>query len=218
MADKPQLIADHGKSEKYGNLRGASLLAAQREFRQRAKSGLWISDLFPELATMADDLCLLRSMHTDIPNHNQAQLQLHTGSLQFPRPSLGVWSLYGLGSESENLPGFVWINPDKGNRQVLSSGFLPAAYQGTGVIPPAQGGRSRRGAGSDGLANIRNPRLSTDLQRMQFDYIQGLNDEKLRRDIQHPGVDGVIESYELAFRMQSHLPQVLDHVATEILA
>lgn len=101
---KPQLTKDNGKQGKYGNHRGSGLLASPWKFAQHGDGGLWISELFPNVASMADDLCLLRGMHTDIPDHARAQLQMHTGSFQFPRPSLGVWSLYGLGSESANLP------------------------------------------------------------------------------------------------------------------
>ena len=123
---KPQLIKDNGKAGQYGNLRGATLMASPFEFSQHGESGLWISELFPNVAAMADDLCLLRSMQTDVPDHTRAQLQMHTGKFQFPRPSLGVWSLYGLGSESQNLPGYVWIDPGKGNNQILGNSFLPA--------------------------------------------------------------------------------------------
>lgn len=100
---KSHLIKDNGKPGKYGKFRGANLLASPWKFSQRGQSGLWISELFPHVASMADDICLCRSMHTDLPDHARAQMQMHTGNVQFPRPSLGVWSLYGLGSESENL-------------------------------------------------------------------------------------------------------------------
>lgn len=217
---KPQLIKDNGKQGKYGNHRGSGLLASPWRFSQHGKNGLWISELFPNIASMADDLCLLRGMHTDIPDHARAQLQMHTGSFQFPRPSLGVWSLYGLGSESENLPGYVWLGGGKGGKQILSSSFLPGAYQGTAIdVPKATQGsgqsnrsKGRKGRGADdmqGVANIRNPRLSPALQRLQLDYVQSLNQEKLKREEQHRGVDGVIESFELGFRMQGSIPEVM---------
>jgi hypothetical protein len=219
---RPQLIKDNGKQGKYGNHRGTELLASPWKFSQHGEGGLWISELFPNVASVADDLCLLRGMHTDIPDHARAQLQMHTGSFQFPRPSLGVWSLYGLGSESENLPGYVQLGGGgRGGKQVLSSSFLPGVYQGTSIEIP-KGGQSsskgnqtrgrRRGRGSDtqGVANIKNERLSPTLQRLQLDYVQSLNREKLEREKQQPGVDGVIESFELAFRMQDSLPQVMN--------
>lgn len=217
---KPQLITDNGKQGKYGGQRGSGLLASPWEFSQHGKSGLHISDLFPNVAYLADELCLLRGMHTDIPDHARAQLQMHTGSFQFPRPSLGVWSLYGLGSESDNLPGYVWLGGGKGSKQALSNSFLPGAYQGTAIeVPTAasgsgqgnrkRGGKQGRADDIQGIANIRNLRLSPELQRIQLDYIQSLNEEKLKREQQQPGVDGVIESFELGFRMQDSLPEVM---------
>ncbi len=217
---KPQLIKDNGKQGKYGNQRGSGLLASPWKFSQHGDGGLWVSELLPNIASMADELCLLRGMHTDIPDHARAQLQMHTGSFQFPRPSLGVWSLYGLGSESENLPGYVSLGGSwKGGKQILSNSFLPGAYQGTAIAMPkaSKGGKQARGRkrrgdenATEGIANIRNPRMNSTLQRMQLDYIQSLNQEKLKRDHQQPGVDGVIESFELAFRMQDSLPQVMN--------
>lgn len=222
---KPQLRKDDGKPGKYGKLRGQTLMGSPFEFKQRGQSGLWISELFPHVASMADDLCLLRSMHTDVPDHTRAQLQMHTGKSQFQRPSLGVWSLYGLGSESENLPGYVWIDPGKGSQQILGNSFLPAEFRGMGVRAEkgsdtaaggkgAKGGRGRRGdvltptAGVRNIANAGN--LDRSSQRMQLDFIQSLNREKLGREIHQPGVDGVIESLELAYRMQDTMPDVVD--------
>ena len=107
---KPKLREDDGKA---GMARGggAKLIGSPFQFAQHGQSGLWISELFPNVAKHADDLCLLRSMHTDIPNHPQAFVQLHTGSAQFVRPSMGAWALYGLGTDNENLPGFITISP-----------------------------------------------------------------------------------------------------------
>ena len=113
---KPQLVADDGKP---GSRPGSVWMAPKAEFKQRGKSGLWISDLFPNVAQHADELALLRSMQTDVPAHPQAFLRMHTGSSQFVRPSLGAWATYGLGTENENLPGFVVMgsnNLDSCNR------------------------------------------------------------------------------------------------------
>lgn len=217
---KPQLISDSGKEGRYGKLRGAKLLGSPFEFSQHGDSGLWISDLFPNVASMADDLCLLRGMHTDVPDHTQAQLQMHTGKFQFARPSLGVWSLYGLGAETDNLPGYLWIDPGKGNNQVLGNSFLPPEYRGSGISvakgtagPGGKGkARARKGKGSaatSSVPNIDNFSLSRDKQRLQLDFIQALNREKLNREVQHPGVEGVIESFELAFRMQDEVPKTV---------
>src|SRR3954469_14827382 len=112
---KPKLTADDGKPAPRGvvGFGGGKLLGSPFKFAQHGKSGLWISNLFPELARHADKLCLLNAMHTDLPNHAQAFLQMHCGLFQFPRPSLGAWVLYGLGTTNENLPGFITINPPR---------------------------------------------------------------------------------------------------------
>jgi hypothetical protein len=206
---KPQLAKDAGKGSKYG---GSKLMASPWEFRQHGKSGLWISDLFPEVAKHADELCLIRSMHCDQPTHPRAMTQMHTGNAQFVRPSLGAWTLYGLGTENDSMPGFVALNPPAASAQNFGSAFLPAIYQGTKVGRPQQRGPAGNRGNSSGpsLADISNPRISTSAQRRQLDFIQKLNQQKLDREHHQPGVEGVIESYELAFRMQDVLPDLMD--------
>lgn len=213
---KPKLLADAGKPSKYA---GSDLFPSVWDFQQHGNSGLWISDAFPHLAKHADDLCLLRGMHCDQPNHAQAFVQMHTGSFQFVRPSMGSWSLYGLGTENQNLPGYISINPPTsvGGAQNYGSAFLPAAFQGTkfAISDSSQRNRpidrKRRGeANNDGLENIRNEHLTKSQQRAQVDFINQLNREKLSRDHHAPLVEGAIESYELAFRMQDAVPQVMD--------
>src|SRR6056297_1485206 len=103
---KPELVKGQGKAGK----RNRQLLAPQWDFRQRGESGLWISDLFPQLSEQADELCLIRSMHCDQPVHPRALTQMHPGNAQFVRPSLGAWALYGLGSENQSMPGFIAMN------------------------------------------------------------------------------------------------------------
>jgi hypothetical protein len=209
---KPKLTADTGKVADYG--RGATLLGSPWEFKQHGRSGLHISSLFPNVAQHADKLCLMRSMHTDLPNHPQAVSMLHTGSSQFIRPSLGAWSLYGLGTENENLPGFITINPpvQGGGAKNYGSAFLPAIYQGTKLGGNAfPGGAGRRGGGgTPSMSNIANPRYPTEAARTQLDFIQALNKGKLAQEGYDPQVEGVIASNELAFRMQSVVPQVMD--------
>ncbi len=200
---KPQLTADSGKKGKYG----PQLLGSPWEFGQHGNSGLWISSLLPHISQHADELCLLRGMHCDQPNHSQASLQTHTGNFQFVRPSMGAWSLYGLGTENTDLPGFIVLGNSRGGIN-FGSAFLPAVYQGTKVGTP--GGR-RGGDGSEGtFPNIKNPLLDSQAQRVQLDLIQQLNQNKLHRDQHQPQVEGVIQSYELAFRMQRTMPQLLD--------
>ncbi len=195
---------------------GGKLLASPWKFAQHGQSGLWISELFPELAKHADDLCLLHGMHTDVPAHPQAFLQMHTGMFQFKRPSMGAWTFYGLGTENENLPGFVTISPplQNGGPANYGSAFLPAVYQGTpirmGFGGFGGGGRAAAAAAGGSVSNIRNPRQSTDAQRTQLDFIQSLNRETLERDPHNPGIEGAIESFELAFRMQKDLPKLMD--------
>jgi hypothetical protein len=207
---KPQLALDDGKQ---GRFRGR-VMKSPWNFQQHGENGLWISELFPELAKQADKLCLLRGMHCDQPTHPLAMTQMHTGNTQFVRPSLGAWTLYGLGSENDSLPGFVSINPPGGSAQHYGSSFLPAIYQGTRIGQSVGFGanlRNRRLTDSNSLlGDIRNRGMARVQQREQLDLIQALNREKLRRDQSHPGVEGVIESYELAFRMQDALPDVLD--------
>lgn len=196
---------------------GAKLLGSPFKFAQHGQSGLWMSEALPHLAQHADDLCVINSMHTDLPNHSQAFLQMHTGSFQFVRPSMGAWTLYGLGSENANLPGFITVNPpsDNGGARNYGSGFLPAICQGTKIggnqIPAfyaALLGKDEEPGPP--LKNIENSALSRELQREQIDLIRGLNARKLARDVYHPEIEGAIESFELAFRMQDEVPGVLD--------
>ena len=201
---KPELTAMDGKTFR-GN---AKLLGSPWKFRQSGKSGLWISELFPNLAREADELCLLRGMKAEIPAHAQASIQLHTGSFQFVRPSMGAWSIYGLGTENENLPGFIAINPrgDNGGAQLYGSAFLPAAYQAT----PVRLGNGRANQGADVVPHIANRRYGSAAQREQLDLIQRLNKERLKREKEDRELEGVIESYELAFGMQAEVPDLID--------
>jgi hypothetical protein len=194
---KPQLIADDGKAGGRGKL-----MAPQWKFQQYGKSGLWISDLFPNVARHADDLCLVRSMHCDNPAHPQATIQLHTGTATFVRPSMGAWVLYGLGTTNQNLPGFITINPPGGlgGAQNYGSGFLPAAYQGTRLD----------GDGSRALPNVGNRYLSVPNQRRQLDLVQEMNRDLLARAGDNQQIEGLIESYELGFRMQSAVPDLME--------
>ena len=203
---KPQLKVDAGKPGlgSRGTSSRAKLMPSPWQFSPHGQSGLQISELFPHLAKHADKLCMLNGMHTDLPNHPQAFVKMHTGNSQFVRPSLGAWTLYGLGTENKNLPGFIVLSPQTGfgGAQNYGSAFLPAIYQAT----PIRGSRS----GSGQVSNIRNPRLPSANQRIQLDFVQSLNQEKLEKDKVNPDVEGVIESFELAFRMQNEVPQLMD--------
>src|SRR4030095_7297087 len=161
---KPKLTAD---TDKPGRRPGTRLLGSKWKFSQSGKSGLEISELFPNVAKHADELCLIRSMQTDLPSHPQAFLKLHTGNSQFVRPSLGAWTLYGLGTLNENLPGFITLTPlaQFGGAQNYGSVVLPAIYQATRI-----GSDNRPIAG----AEVRNleTKLSPNAQRDELDLIQ----------------------------------------------
>jgi Protein of unknown function (DUF1501) len=214
---KPELIKRSGKTATLGrDATGARLLGPVHPFGQFGKSGQWMTTLYPKLAKHADDLCIINSMHTDLPNHAQAFAQMHTGSFQFVRPSLGAWTLYGLGTENENLPGFITLNPpaDNGGAQNYGSAFLPAICQGTKIggaqLPDLYAAFLKKDtAPGPPMKNIVPP-VSREMQRAQLDLIRGLNERKLERDVVHPQIEGAIESFELAFRMQSEVPGVLD--------
>lgn len=176
------------------------------KFDQAGKSGLWISELLPELSKQVDKLCVLNGMHADVPNHPQAFLQMHTGEFRFPRPSLGSWALYGLGSENDNLPGFITINPETrvGGAQNYSSGFLPPIYQGTAI------GYVGADIAKAGINNVVGEHLSPAAKRRQLDLIQAMNAEHLASKQTDANLEAAIESLELGFRMQAAVPDLLD--------
>jgi hypothetical protein len=208
---KPRLTADDGKSAPAvpGRFRGGKLLGSPFKFNQHGQSGQYISEVFPELARHADELCVLNGMHCDLPNHPQAFIQMHCGVFQFPRPSMGAWVAYGLGTENANLPGFITLAPSGGNGGPVNYGssFLPAVYQGTRI---GRGGFGGGGPGGQQVANLKNPKQTANQQRVELDFLQSLNqnaEEQLGGDA---GIEGLIGSYELAFRMQAEMPKVMD--------
>ncbi len=207
---RPELKAFAGKSpgESSGlnGQKGRKLQPSPFEFKPQGKSGLMMSSLWPHLSQHADDLCMINSAYTDVPNHPQAIIQLHTGNFQFVRPSMGSWVLYGLGSDNQDLPGFVTIKPlDRlGGAQNYGSGFLPAVYQGTRI------GSSSDSAKGVKFGNIKNEEFSEPLQRKQIDLVQAMNRRLAQRQEANTEIEGIIESYELAFRMQSAVPRLLD--------
>jgi hypothetical protein len=176
------------------------LLAPVFKFQPHGRSGTMISEVFPHLAQHADHLCILNGMKTRNPGHQQATVALHTGHEMFVRPSMGAWIVYGLGSESEALPGFVTIDPiqDLGGAMNYGSAFLPATYQGT-----------RFGSGGSGVPNL-DPALGSAAQRRQLDFLQAANRRVLAQQPGHAEIEGIIQSYELACRMQTSVPASLD--------
>jgi hypothetical protein len=180
---------------------GGLLNASKFKFKQFGKSGQWFSELMPNIATHADELCFLRGLHTDTPAHPQAVVQLHTGSANaaLTRPSMGSWLLYGLGSENQDLPGYIVINPTPnfGGAANYGSAFLPAYYQGTSI--------SDEGF----MPNVKaaNPHA---LEIEQLDLIQRRNHDLAAINGAPDAVEGVIKSYELGFKMQGNVPELLD--------
>jgi hypothetical protein len=199
---KPELTKRTGQLGRRANVK---LLGSKWKFTKHGQSGLDVVELMPEIAKHADKLCLLRGMTTENENHPQALEQLHTGSFQFVRPSMGAWAVHGLGTENADLPGFISINPltALGGLRYYSSSFLPAACSATLL-----GDANRPGANLT-LGDITNPRLQNAAQREQLDLLQAMNRDLLVQTAD-PRVEGIIDSYELAFRMQGELPRVMD--------
>lgn len=209
---KPRLFADHNRPflvpermlqafapnnrvvEKY-------FKRPQWEFRQRGRSGLWISELFPHVAECADDLCLIRSMRNDHPDHFQATLGIHTGSVTFPRPSIGAWVSYGLGTENRNLPSFVVLAPHLpyAGGQVWASDFLPGCHQGTQVAP-----------GPEPLPNLRRRQPASELQELELGLAQALDRRHFGGRTGDPNLSARMRSFETAFGMQMEAPEAFD--------
>ncbi|HTU18811.1 MAG TPA: DUF1501 domain-containing protein [Gemmataceae bacterium] len=208
---KPRLQRDDGKELPFAPSQGVGalsrkLMASPWKFNRHGTAGLWVSELFPCVAKHADNLCVLSGMHTEGVTHGQATLKLHTGAIALPRPSLGSWVLYGLGTENRSLPGFVTICPPRGHGGVRNYGnaFLPAVYQGTAV------GSADTPASRATIRHIANDWQSSAQQRQQLDLLQAMNVDHLARSGHDDRIEGVIESYELAFRMQMAVPQLTD--------
>lgn len=207
---KPLLDRDHGKPPPFDLPRvkfaqTGNLLKSPWKFRQYGQSGLPVSDLFPHVAKHADDLCVIRSMHGTNPAHGGALLKLHTGSDTFVRPSMGSWISYGLGTENSDLPAFITICPTLAHGGVNNWGaaFLPAHCQGTPL------GNASVSAEEAVVKHIRSKSLTPDLQRAQLDFVSGMNRAHLA-DGAESALEARINSFELAFRMQSTLPDLQD--------
>ncbi|MGE3410404.1 MAG: DUF1501 domain-containing protein, partial [Pirellulales bacterium] len=208
---KPLLARDNGKPLPFDKPRvqfnsTGNLLQSPWRFQQYGESGLPVSELFPHVAKHVDDLCVLNSVHGTNPAHGGAMLKLHTGSDNFIRPSIGSWVTYGLGSENANLPAFVTICPTLGHGGInnWSSAFLPAVYQGTPL------GNASVPSDKARVRYISNSSLPADIQRMQLDRLAAANREHQSRSGPEPALEARINSFELAFRMQSELPKVED--------
>ena len=207
---KPRLNKDHGKplagssvgneTKELGKLYGSPF-----QFRQHGESGIWMSELLPELSRHADRMCVINSLHTEGQAHGEALLRLHTGQANLVRPSVGAWVSYGLGSESDNLPAFITISPPRGHGGVQNYGsaFLPAMHQGTAI------GSAEIPIAKATVSNLVNKRLSPAMQQSQLELIQSLNRQHLRDVKVDSKIEGLIANYELAYRMQSTLPAIM---------
>ena len=194
---KPKLIADDGKEAKEGKF----LIRPKWEFKQYGQSGMHVSELFPKVATCVDDLCMIHSMRNDHTNHYEATLGVHTGSVTFARPSIGSWLTYGLGTFNRNLPAFVVIAPQMpyAGDQVWSANFLPAAYQGTRILP-----------GDDPIPNLKRYAPTGDVQELQLGLLDYFNRRHLARHESDSTLAARIRSFETAFGMQQEAPEVFD--------
>ncbi len=217
---KPLLEKEDGKSREFNDARNvarsgkgstARVMKSLWKFRRHGESGKWASELFPAMCEHVDDLCFLHGMHTEGVAHGPSTLFLHTGSTTQIRPSVGSWVTYGLGTENENLPGFVTLSPSMGNGGPRNFGnaFLPAVYQGTAIGRPGIPAKEAK------IRYLLNERRSDTEEREQLDLVQALNREQLsarasRGIAADTELDAVIDSYELAYRMQQFAPGILD--------
>ncbi|MEK6238165.1 MAG: DUF1501 domain-containing protein [Planctomycetales bacterium] len=209
---KPELVARDGQDCPQEFLEGKrfaftsgtpKLLGTPRKFKRCGESGLWMSDAVPHFHEIADEMCVIKSMTTDQFNHAPAELLVYTGSPRSGRPSLGSWVTYGLGSENENLPGFVvlissGVQPN-GGKSSFGSGFLPSVFQG--VQCRSQGDPVLYASDPDGMER--------DVRRLSLDAVKELN-EIQSQDLGHPETRTRIAQYELAYRMQISVPEVMD--------
>ncbi len=210
---KPLLVRDQGKplplklprvlsnTDRLGNI-----LGPLAKFRQRGQSGQWISDLLPHIATIADELCVIRSMHCSNPQHGAACLEWHTGSHNLVRPSLGSWILYGLGTDNQNLPGYITLSQplDSGGAGMFGSAMLPAVYQGTPL------GYGKTPANKAKFQSIERRHEDARLQQMELEFARRFNEEQLQQTGSDGELEARIKSYELAFRMQTEAPEIQD--------
>ena len=207
---KPLLQRDHGKplpfdKPKVTFAKTGNLLASPWQFKPYGQCGHMVSELFPHVARHVDDICFIHGAHGTNPAHGGALLKLHTGADNFVRPSMGAWVGYGLGTENENLPSYVTICPTlaHGGLNNWGSAFLPAHFGGTPI------GNASLKAKDAKVHHIRNPKWTPGQQRAQLDFLKQLNEDHLAAT-PDPVLESRINSYELAFRMQTSMPEIQD--------
>jgi hypothetical protein len=201
QGQRPASIAQLKTENGTGGLRSSSF-----KFLRYGQAGLPVSEIFSNVARCGDDLCVLRSMHTNVPNHEPSMFMMNSGHVQSVRPSYGSWLLYGLGTENRNLPGYVVLNTGRpvNGAANWSNRFLPGVFQGTHLDLPI-GFKPH-----DVIPHLANTSLSTDSQRRQLDLVQHLNALQVERRGHEPLLDARIESFEMAFRMQAAAPEAFD--------
>lgn len=207
---KPELTKRGGQMLPFDNLqterKTGVALPSPFEFTQHGESGIPISDLFPSVAKCADDLAVIRSMHVELPSHEMSLMLMNTGDMRVVRPSVGSWLTWGMGSENQNLPGFVALCPGGlpvGGAGNWRSAFLPGAYQGTHID-------TSNSDPSKLIANLKNSRLSTSEQLEQFELLKQLNAKHLESRPGEPAMEARIRSFELAYRMQLEATDAFD--------
>jgi hypothetical protein len=203
---KPKLQADHGKTVSGRDLRDTSdkpfyLIRSPFQFRRCGQSGLTVSELFPHLGALADDLCVIRTLHTDILEHFQATLAMHTGSATVPMPSLGAWLGYGLGTFNRNLPGYVVLaeNMPYAGAQNWDSSFLPPDYQGVRLVP-----------GPEPIPDLRSPARSVTLQELERIMLRDVNEEHARLRPDDLAIRARANTFDAAAGLMREAPQVFD--------
>jgi hypothetical protein len=209
---KERLTRDHGKPLPmkrplaFNDKPPGPLMKSPWEFKQTGESGIPVSDLFPHVRSCVDDLCIIRSMVGEGVDHGAALLQTFTGTSTFIRPSMGAWSVYGLGTENQNLPGFITIKPAlaHGGAKNWSSAFLPGAYQGTAI---GHAGMKVEDIQGEPIEYLLNKHLSPEQQRYELDMLQNINRRHKSLRQQDPQLEARIQGFELAFRMQSQAPE-----------
>ena len=211
---KPRLERDHGKPLPFkrpltfAEEQVGALLKSPFAFKKHGQSGIEISELFPRLAAHADELCLVRSMVGDSVAHGGALMQLHTGTNTFTRPSWGSWVVYGLGTENQNLPGFITLKPTlfHGGAKNFSAGFLPAWNEGTAIGYAALS----PGDLKEPIQYLERKGLTSDQQRFELEMLQKMNRRNAERAPFDPQLEGRIQAFELAARMQTEAPEAFD--------
>ncbi len=207
---KPKLKEMEGKQPD-GDLvkrtKGGGFMPSPLQFEKCGQSGIEVSESLPNIRKIIDDCCVIRSMKTDVPNHEPALLQMHTGNIQPIRPSMGSWLLYGLGTENQNLPGYVVLRPTPNivvGPALWSNSFLPAEFQATSIITKDMQVEKL-------IANIKNPKLNYEQQRQQLELVQSLNRHHAAARVTHdPELEGQIKTMETAFQMQKRALETFD--------